>query len=289
MQTPSHQKFSLLYQMLIELAMGNSAFQIKDAARNSIESDLNQLAIRLKSEIDEIDKLTNPHFEYSGIVQDIIILDRENNIKGFNSSFAVKLNSTPENILGHSITMIIKPETVAHLKERLYQAEIKMPEMLNIVFVSSDNKFIPSHCMLSTVIGSADKVVSTISINVNYRTTLHSLKPAPLEDASIQSVIKLHDYILDNLSNPLPTLKKLCRMLGTNEFTLKENFRKYYNTSIYQFYNDERLNRAQLLITQTQLPLKDIAFNCGFTDYGNFSKAFRKKFSYPPGQLLRKT
>jgi transcriptional regulator GlxA family with amidase domain len=77
-------------------------------------------------------------------------------------------------------------------------------------------------------------------------------------------------------------------MFGTNEFTLKENFRNILKTSIYQFYNDERLKKAYFLIQQTAIPLKEISFLCGFNDYTNFFKAFKKKYHYTPSDLNRK-
>jgi transcriptional regulator GlxA family with amidase domain len=99
---------------------------------------------------------------------------------------------------------------------------------------------------------------------------------------------KVQDYILNNLEEPLPTTKELSKMFGTNEFTLKENFRSILKTSIYQFYNDERLKKAHFLIQQTRIPLKEIAFLCGFNDYTNFFKAFKKKYNYSPSDLNRK-
>ena len=78
-------------------------------------------------------------------------------------------------------------------------------------------------------------------------------------------------------------------MFGTNEFTLKDSFRKVLKTSIYQFYNDERLKKAHLLILQTAIPLKEIALISGFYNYTNFYKAFKKRFNYPPSELKRNT
>ena len=68
---------------------------------------------------------------------------------------------------------------------------------------------------------------------------------------------------------------------------LKDGFRHFFKTSIYQFYNDERLKRAHLLIQQTNIPLKTIAYMTGFNIYTNFSKAFKKRFSYAPNVLQR--
>lgn len=107
-------------------------------------------------------------------------------------------------------------------------------------------------------------------------------------DPATVIIQKVQDYILNNLEEPLPTTKELSKMFGTNEFTLKENFRNILKTSIYQFYNDERLKKAHFLIQQTAIPLKEISFLCGFNDYTNFFKAFKKKYHYTPSDLNRK-
>ncbi|WP_284653149.1 helix-turn-helix domain-containing protein [Flavobacterium terrisoli] len=106
-------------------------------------------------------------------------------------------------------------------------------------------------------------------------------------DPATVIIQKVQDYILNNLEEPLPTTKELSKMFGTNEFTLKENFRNILKTSIYQFYNDERLKKAHFLIQQTAIPLKEISFLCGFNDYTNFFKAFKKKYNYTPSDLNR--
>lgn len=111
-------------------------------------------------------------------------------------------------------------------------------------------------------------------------------EPEKLPKPSQEEIIKnIHDYILANLEEPLPLLKKLAKQFGTNEFKLKKGFRHYFNTSVYQFYNDKRLDRAQQLIRQTPLPLKEVAYQSGFNSYFNFSKAFKKKYGYAPSVL----
>ena len=119
--------------------------------------------------------------------------------------------------------------------------------------------------------------------NKNQNTRLETGQTATI---LIQKVL---DYIQNHLEEPLPSTKELSAMFGTNEFTLKDSFRKVLKTSIYQFYNDERLKKAHLLIQQTGIPLKEIALMSGFNDYTNFYKAFKKRFDYPPSELKRNT
>ncbi|MFY0482504.1 helix-turn-helix transcriptional regulator [Flavobacterium sp. PLA-1-15] len=93
---------------------------------------------------------------------------------------------------------------------------------------------------------------------------------------------QLHDLILQHLDRPLPTIQQLARTLGTNTFALKEGFKHYFNTGIHQFYTQERLAKAKLLLLETDLPLAVIAEQCGYGSPSHFSKAFKKKYGIAP-------
>ena len=128
----------------------------------------------------------------------------------------------------------------------------------------------------------ADKMLANGYVNPFF--TPHSI---PTTQEPITFVQKVQEYIVNHLAEPLPSTKELSKMFGTNEFTLKESFREILKTSIYQYYNDERLQRSYFLIQQTALPLKEVAFVCGFNEYTNFYKAFKKKYKCNPNQVLR--
>lgn len=93
---------------------------------------------------------------------------------------------------------------------------------------------------------------------------------------------ELHGLILRQLDRPLPTVAQLARQLGTNTFALKDGFKHYFNTGIYQFYNQERLARAKAMLLETGLSLPEIAEACGFGSAATFSKAFKKKYGIAP-------
>ena len=68
---------------------------------------------------------------------------------------------------------------------------------------------------------------------------------------------------------------------------MKDGFRYFFKTSIYQFYNEERLKRACFMIEHTQIPLKNISIMNGFNNYPNFSKSFKKRFGFSPYEVKR--
>ncbi|WP_298117380.1 helix-turn-helix domain-containing protein [Flavobacterium sp.] len=139
--------------------------------------------------------------------------------------------------------------------------------------------------MLNDVAEKMQNIISKYEFKnqpYDYNTSQNTTKQSDAE--LIQKVI---DYIHNHLEEPLPTTKELSKMFGTNEFTLKDSFRTIVKTSIYQFYNEERLKKAHFLIEKTIIPLKEIALICGFNDYPNFYKAFKKRYKYPPSELQR--
>lgn len=139
--------------------------------------------------------------------------------------------------------------------------------------------------MLNEVAHNMQEVISKHEFNkLSFDYKLNSTNNKQADSELIQKVL---DYIKNHLEEPLPTTKELSKMFGTNEFTLKDSFRTIVKTSIYQFYNEERLKKAHLLIEETAIPLKEIALMCGFNDYPNFYKAFKKRYSFPPSEIKR--
>lgn len=150
-----------------------------------------------------------------------------------------------------------------------------------IALIENDNQFNEIATLLND---GAEKLQKAGYINPYLN---HSNLNSSQKDKATFLIQKVQEYILDHLGKPLPSTAELSEMFGTNEFTLKQNFRNLLKTSIYQYYNDERLKKAHLLIQQSYIPLKNIALLCGFKEYPVFLKAFKKKYNYPPSAVSR--
>lgn len=140
--------------------------------------------------------------------------------------------------------------------------------------------------LLNEIADKMQQVSSTSGYMNTYYSYFNNASQAQVDEIL---ALNLYQYILNHLEEPLPTTRELSKMFNTNEFKLKDTFRHFFKTSIYQFYNDERLKRAYLLIEQTAVPLKEVALISGFNDYINFYKAFKKKFSLTPSEVTRQT
>ncbi|HQY44394.1 MAG TPA: GlxA family transcriptional regulator [Paracoccaceae bacterium] len=82
-----------------------------------------------------------------------------------------------------------------------------------------------------------------------------------------------------NLADPL-TLTELAERAGASVRQFERLFQRHLNTSPRQHYLELRLNRAQKLLSQTDMPITTIALACGFASPSHFSKKYRAHFGH---------
>lgn len=108
----------------------------------------------------------------------------------------------------------------------------------------------------------------------------HSYKRETMERA--------REVLLTRLENP-PTLTELSRIVGTNECTLKRDFKETFGCTVYNFVQENRLEKAYQLITGCGYNVSDSAFAVGYSNLSHFSKVFKIRFGISPGKIARKT
>jgi AraC-like DNA-binding protein len=83
------------------------------------------------------------------------------------------------------------------------------------------------------------------------------------------------------------TSAELADLIDLSESQMRRLFRRHLRTSPHQWLLRERLNRAQTLMSDTPLPLAEIAEACGFCDVYHFSREFRRSIGVPPAAWRR--
>lgn len=296
----NHKRIHSIYQMLFEMAAGNFNFKIK---RSEADDELEALVVLVNIVAEELRAslfhrgYINTHFSFQYLVQNTLVLDNEFIIQSYSPDVPENLQIAEDYLKGKPFSSILDDVSIPVWNlvtgPILWDAYFHLIIQLN--FKTPDGLIIPAFCTVTRLLHSSKILISSITIVVEDSfapnpVLLNSSSDVPDEDRKYDAKLIQHvyDYILDNLETPLPSVQELSKIFGTNEYDLKDGFRHFFNTSIYQFYNEERLKRAHLLIQQTTSPLKSIAFMCGFMTYTAFSKAFRKRFNYSPKVLLRR-
>lgn len=83
------------------------------------------------------------------------------------------------------------------------------------------------------------------------------------------------------------SLVGLAHAVGTNEATLKKNFKAVYGTTVFGYLTARRMELAKTLLQTKELKVAAVAHEVGYKYASHFTAAFRKHFGILPNKLLR--
>lgn len=294
----NRQRIVAMHQMLFEMARGNFNMQVPVSG---LDDELETLLVLLNMVAEELKESVlfsgyiNPHGSKMLVESATLLLDDEDRVVNASAGALALLGYEAAAILGRPIAELVGGgiEEFRLLKDRHSGEDRRSGGRAALHFISGSNLSVKVDCSLERLADGKGWVLVCLAPYLKNEAPGEAAAegtgkkiPHPRR-SDVRLVQKVYDYILGHLDAPLPTVKELSRIFGTNEFKLKEGFRRYLHTSIYQFYTDERLKRAYFMIEQSDIPLKSIAQQNGFNSYPNFSKSFKKHFGFSPKDLPR--
>ena len=98
---------------------------------------------------------------------------------------------------------------------------------------------------------------------------------------------QMHDDLLQ-LEGKVPSLNELSVKYDIPGRKLKEGFTEIYGKSIFSYISEVRLKESHEALIETNVPMKSIAKNLGYSHVNHFITAFGKQFGYSPGSLRKK-
>ena len=118
------------------------------------------------------------------------------------------------------------------------------------------------------------------------RETLLSSEPVPadLSSKSKKSPFKTApalDYIQTNLHEKI-TLKEAARRCGISTYAFSHLFHKEHKVSFQEFLLRTRIRKAQALLSNSSLPVTEVAYGVGFGDLSYFIRTFRRYVGMTP-------
>jgi AraC-like DNA-binding protein len=120
------------------------------------------------------------------------------------------------------------------------------------------------------------------------RKMTHNPRPAtpPLSEQAVERVYKAADLLTGNLTRNY-TLPELGILVGLNIYQLKKGFKTIYDLTIPEFLHEARMQKARLLLEETDMSVARVAADIGYSHPFAFSSAFKKNFGYAPSLILR--
>ena len=74
----------------------------------------------------------------------------------------------------------------------------------------------------------------------------------------------------------------------TNHTTLTRNFKEQMGLTVMEYLQDYRIKVAKKQLEFTDIPLKDVARQCGFSTTEHFSRVFSSVTGKPPAAYRKK-
>ena len=89
------------------------------------------------------------------------------------------------------------------------------------------------------------------------------------------------EILMNNLNNP-PSLMELARQVGMCDYNLKRGFKDVFNTTVFGYLRDRRLERAQQLLLEPWMSVAEAARTVGYDSHASFTTAFKRKYDISP-------
>ncbi|MEM0967971.1 MAG: AraC family transcriptional regulator, partial [Verrucomicrobiota bacterium] len=99
-------------------------------------------------------------------------------------------------------------------------------------------------------------------------------------------LVEVVDHIRRNLDASLRA-EDLCQLAEMSSPQLDRRMRKVFRLSTKQFVIKCRLEEATRLLTESEMPLAEIALTCGFSDQSALTRAFRLAFQHTPLEVRK--
>jgi len=93
--------------------------------------------------------------------------------------------------------------------------------------------------------------------------------------------IAFDEIIAANTFNNL-SIAELAHLTARSESTFKRDFKKWYNDSPAKFFKTKRLEKSADMLKNTDTPISEIAWECGFENPAHFSASFHDFYGHSP-------
>ena len=100
-----------------------------------------------------------------------------------------------------------------------------------------------------------------------------------------EKIIKAREILLQHIGEPI-TIKELSRKVAINECYLKKGFKELFGTTVFDFYQSQRMEHAKYLLYEKGLSVTEVSMLLGYSSISHFSTAFKKHTGLKPCELL---
>jgi AraC family transcriptional regulator len=104
-------------------------------------------------------------------------------------------------------------------------------------------------------------------------------------EADREKISKAREILIEHIGEPI-TIRELSRKVAINECYLKKGFKEMFGTTIFDFYQSQRMEHARYLLYEKGLSVTEVSIMLGYSSISHFSTAFKKHTGLKPCELL---
>ncbi|WP_430408895.1 helix-turn-helix domain-containing protein [Kordia sp.] len=94
------------------------------------------------------------------------------------------------------------------------------------------------------------------------------------------------EVIDSNLYEPLD-LQRLAAMTNNSMASFKRKFNKMYDSTPAKYITQKKLEKAQRILVFSLSSIKEVCYECGFTNPSSFSRMFKDQYGYSPTEFRK--
>ena len=104
-------------------------------------------------------------------------------------------------------------------------------------------------------------------------------------EADREKISRAREILIEHIGEPI-TIRELSRKVAMNECYLKKGFKEMFGTTIFDFYQSQRMEHARYLLYEKGLSVTEVSLMLGYSSISHFSTAFKKHTGLKPCELL---
>lgn len=102
-----------------------------------------------------------------------------------------------------------------------------------------------------------------------------------INSADAERLLYIRNEIISDLSVP-PVIRVLAQVAAMSETKLKQLFKQTFGTTIYNYYQQARMEEAAFLLKQGKHSVGEVGYELGFSNLSHFSRLFEKHYGLNP-------
>ena len=108
------------------------------------------------------------------------------------------------------------------------------------------------------------------------------MRESQTEKTGIPAWVKRVREILHDCANEKITLAQLSKETGIHPVHLSKQFPRYFHAGFGQYLRNQKISKAATLLSNKNLSISSIAYQCGFADQSHFIRCFKTVHGLTP-------